>query len=151
MSTQKPRAIGVNHVALEVGSIDEALEFYGALFAFRLRSRFETMAFIDLGDQFIALSAGRKQAADDERHFGLVVDDLGRARQCLAAAGVETFGSGLDFKDPWGNHIQLVEYQAVQFTKTASVLRGMGAEDLEKTPEALRELSEKGMAADDSG
>ena len=112
-SVEKPRAIGFNHIALEVGTIDEALAFYGSLFEYRLRSRFEKMAFIDLGDQFIALSAGRQQEADGARHFGLVVDDLERARARLDAVGVETFGAGLDFRDPWGNHIQLVEYRFV--------------------------------------
>ena len=145
-STKKPKALGINHIALEVGTIDEALAFYGELFEFTLRSRGRRMAFIDLGDQFIALAAGRTQEADTERHFGVVVDDLDAMRERLRAMKVETFGNGLDFLDPWGNHIQIVEYAAIQFTKTDHVLRGMGLSDLEKTPEAIQELEQKGMA-----
>lgn len=144
-TSKKPRAVGINHLALEVGSIDDALEFYGALFDLTLRSRFEKMAFIDLGDQFIALSAGRSQPKDTERHFGLVVDDVETMRQRLRATGVETFGNGLDFHDPWGNYVQIVEYSSIQFTKAAHVLRGMGLSDLEKTPNAIQELIDKGM------
>src|SRR6478752_8547637 len=97
-SSAKPRAIGVNHVALEVGDIDEALAFYGRLFEFKLRGKSKTMAFIDLGDQFIALQKGRKQPPDDGRHFGLVVDDKEAARKALKAAGVKVLpGRFLDF------------------------------------------------------
>src|SRR6202035_1700467 len=98
---EKPRVVGFNHVALEVGDSDEALAFYGRLFKFELRGKSDTMAFIDLGDQFIALQKGRKQPADDGRHFGLVVDDKEAARRALRAAGVILIdGRFLDFRDP---------------------------------------------------
>ena len=142
----KPRALGINHVALQVDSIDDALAFYGELFEFELRSRGQRMAFIDLGDQFIALSAGRSHEPDTERHFGLVVDDLDAARERLRVMNVETFGAGLDFRDPWGNHIQVVEYGSIQFTKAEHVLRGMELSELKKKPDAIRELEQKGMA-----
>ena len=146
---EKARAVGFNHVALEVGDIDEALAFYGQLFAFELRGRNSSMAFIDLGDQFIALQKGRRQAPDDGRHFGLVVSDKEAVRRAMAAAGVEALEGGfLDFRDPWGNRIEIVGYDNIQFTKAANVLRGMGLVGLEKTPRAIRELTEKGMAPD---
>jgi catechol 2,3-dioxygenase-like lactoylglutathione lyase family enzyme len=139
--------IGFNHIALEVGDIEEALAFYGRLFAFELRGKSEDMAFIDLGDQFIALQKGRSQPADDGRHFGLVVDDKEVARQALAEAGVEALpGPFLDFRDPWGNRIEIVGYDNIQFTKAANVLRGMGLQHLSKNASALKELREKGMA-----
>src|SRR5262245_26548237 len=123
---RKARMVGFNHVALEVGDIEEALSFYGRLFDFELRGREESMAFIDLGDQFIALQEGRSQPADDGRHFGLVVDDKELVRRALADAGVETLpGPFLDFVDPWGNRIEIVAYDNVQFTKAPNVLRGM--------------------------
>ena len=147
--TGKAVAIGINHVALEVGDIDEALEFYGELFEFELRGKKETMAFIDLGDQFIALSAGRSQEADTKRHFGMVVDDREAVRKAVKRLGCKIlespFPNGLDFLDPWGNHLQIVEYAPIQFTKSADVLRGMGLRHLEKTEEARRELAKKGM------
>jgi len=143
----KARAVGFNHVALEVGDIDEALAFYGRLFDFELRGRSDSMAFIDLGDQFLALQKGRRQAADDGRHFGLVVDDKEAVRRAMAEAGVEPLpGPFLDFRDPWGNRIEIVGYAGVQFTKAPNVLRGMGVERLEKTEAALKELADKGMA-----
>ena len=146
-SFAKPRAIGVNHVALEVGDIEEALAFYGRIFDFKLRGKSKTMAFIDLGDQFIALQAGRKQPADDGRHFGLVVDDKEAARAALKAAGVKPIdGPFLDFRDPWGNRIEIVGYDNIQFTKAPNVLRGMGLTQLTKNESAKRELAEKGMA-----
>src|SRR3954470_3511727 len=127
MSDRKARLVGFNHVALEVGDIEAALAFYGALFDFDLRSKSDSMAFIDLGDQFIALQKGRTQPADDDRHFGLVVDDKETVRKALAEAGVETLpGPFLDFRDPWGNRIEIVAYENIQFTKAANVLRGMG-------------------------
>ena len=144
---RKPRLIGFNHVALEVGDIDAALAFYGRLFDFTLRSRSDSMAFIDLGDQFIALQKGRAQSPDDGRHFGLVVDDKEAARKALADAGVETLpGPFLDFLDPWGNRIEIVGYENIQFTKAPNVLRGMGLEHLSKNKAAIKELSDKGMA-----
>jgi len=143
----KARAVGVNHVALEVGNIDEALDFYGRLFHFELRGRSPGMAFIDLGDQFIALQEGRAQPADDGRHFGLVVDDKEAVRQALASAGVATLsGQFLDFRDPWGNRIEIVGYDNIQFSKAPNVLRGMGLDDLAKNQAAIRELADKGMS-----
>lgn len=146
---KKARAVGFNHVALEVGDIEEALTFYGRLLDFELRSKSETMAFVDLGDQFLALSKGRRQAPDDERHLGLVVDDKEAVSRALADLGVEPLpGPFLDFLDPWGNRIEIVGYQNIQFTKAPHILRGMGLADLEKSAAAIRELSDKGMAPD---
>ena len=141
------RAVGINHVALEVGDVDEALAFYGAILEFELRGRVgDHMAFIDLGDQFLALSAPRRAPPDGERHFGLVVDDAAAVRDALAAAGVEALpGRGLSFRDPWGNRVEIVQYDEIQFTKAPGVLRGMGAEGLGKTEAALEELREKGL------
>jgi lactoylglutathione lyase len=141
------RLVGINHIALEVGDVDEALEFYGRVVSFDLRGRVGTrMAFIDAGDQFIALSAGRTQPPDDARHFGLVVDDADAVRRSLEDAGVEILaGSGLDFRDPWGNRIQIVQYDELQFIKAAAVLRAMGLEGLGKTDAALAQLREKGV------
>jgi catechol 2,3-dioxygenase-like lactoylglutathione lyase family enzyme len=148
-NAKKARAIGFNHVALEVGDIDEALAFYGRLFDFKLRGKSKDSAFIDLGDQFIALQKGRTQPADDGRHFGLVVDDKEAVRQALAEAGVKPLpGRFLDFRDPWGNRIEIVPYDNIQFTKAANVLRGMGLSHLAKNKSAIKELAEKGMAPD---
>ena len=145
--TRKARAMGVNHVALEVGDIEEALAFYGRLFDFKLRGKSDEAAFIDLGDQFLALQKGRKQPADDGRHFGLVVDDKEAVRKALAEAGVEVLpGRFLDFRDPWGNRIEIVGYDNIQFTKASNVLRGMGLFHLSKNETALKELTDKGMA-----
>jgi predicted enzyme related to lactoylglutathione lyase len=145
----KVRVVGLNHVALEVGDIEEALAFYGRLFAFELRGKSETMAFIDLGDQFIALQKGRKQPADDGRHVGLVVEDKEAVRNALEAAGVPLVGGRfLDFRDPWGNRIEIVGYDNIQFTKAPNVLRGMGLTHLNKNDSARKELAGKGMAAD---
>jgi lactoylglutathione lyase len=144
---KRARAIGFNHVALEVGDIDEALAFYGRLFDFELRGRSKTSAFIDLGDQFLALQKGRRQGADDGRHFGLVVDDKDAVRRALAEAGVEPLpGPFLDFLDPWGNRFEIVSYDNVQFTKAPNVLRGMGLPQLVKNESAMKELTGKGMA-----
>jgi lactoylglutathione lyase len=143
----RPRVVGFNHIALEVGDIDEALAFYGRLFSFELRGKSDSMAFIDLGDQFIALQKGRLQGADDGRHFGLVVDDKAAARKALEAAGVRPLeGPFLDFRDPWGNRIEIVGYDNIQFTKAPNVLRGMGLAHLAKNDKAKKELAEKGMA-----
>jgi lactoylglutathione lyase len=143
----RPRLIGFNHVALEVGDIEEALAFYRRLFTFELRARSDTMAFIDLGDQFIALQQGRSQPADDGRHFGLVVDDKQAARRALEAARVPLIGGPfLDFRDPWGNRVEIVGYDNIQFTKAPNVLRGMGLTHLAKNERAKQELAEKGMS-----
>jgi lactoylglutathione lyase len=142
-----PRLVGINHVALEVGSIDEALDFYGRIFALELRGRGGRMAFIDIGDQFIALAEGRTQPPDRHRHFGLVVDDQAATRRALEQAGVEIQPArGLDFFDPWGNLVQVVDYRDVQFTKTPEILRGMGLDDLTKSEQAMGELRAKGLA-----
>jgi lactoylglutathione lyase len=142
------RLVGINHVALEVGDIEEALRWYGRLFEFELRGRHgDRMAFIDMGDQFIALTAGRSLPPDGPRHFGLVVDDKEGARAALMQAGVDVPSSeSLDFRDPWGNHVQVVDYRDVQFTKAPAVLRGMGFDGLAKTDSARRELLDKGLA-----
>jgi predicted enzyme related to lactoylglutathione lyase len=144
----KPRIVGLNHIALEVDDIEEALAFYGRLFTFELRGKSDSMAFIDLGDQFIALQKGRKQPTDDGRHFGLVVDDKEAARNALKAAGVTPLnGPFLDFRDPWGNRVEIVGYENIQFTKAPNILRGMGLTHLTKNENAKKELAEKGMAA----
>jgi len=145
---ERAKAVGLNHVALEVGDVDEALAFYGRIFAFELRGRAGShMAFVDLGDQFLALSAPRRQPADDGRHLGVVVDDKEAVRAALAQAGVPVVpGRGLNFRDPWGNRIEVVQYDQVQFTKAPEVLRGMGLEGLGKTREARAELAAKGLA-----
>jgi len=144
---RKARAVGLNHIALEVGVIEEALAFYGQLFDFNLRSKSVDSAFIDLGDQFLALQKGRRQAADDGRHFGLVVDDKEAVRKALSAAGIEQLpGRFLDFLDPWGNRIEIVGYENIQFTKAAHVLHGMGLSHLSKSEKAIKELADKGMA-----
>jgi catechol 2,3-dioxygenase-like lactoylglutathione lyase family enzyme len=141
------RLVGINHVALEVADIDAALAWYGRLFELELRGRIgDRMAFIDMGDQFIALARDRSPHADRERHFGLVVDDKAAVRRALEDAGVElTRPPNLSFRDPWGNHVQVVDYGEIQFTKTDRVLRGMNLE-LEKTAAALAELRAKGLA-----
>ena len=146
---KRSRAVGFNHVALEVGDIDEALAFYGEFLEFELRSKSENMAFIDLGDQFLALSRGRRQAPDDARHFGLVVEDKALVRRRLEDMGVEIVSDRfLDFLDPWGNRIEIVGYENIQFTKAGHVLRGMGLDELRKSEGALQELADKNMAPD---
>jgi lactoylglutathione lyase len=138
------RAVGINHVALEVGDLEEALAFYGRLFELELRGRVPGMAFVDLGDQFLALAERRERAPDAERHFGLVVDDREAVLAAARDAGVRVFG-GNSFLDPWGNHVQVVAYEDVQFTKAPEVLRGMGL-DLGKSASALEELRAKGLS-----
>ena len=146
---KKARAVGFNDIALEVGDIEEALAFYARIFEFQLRGKDENMAFIDLGDQFLALQKGRKQPSDDGRHFGLVVDDKDAVCRALAEAGVEMLpGPFLDFRDPWGNRIEIVGYDNIQFSKAPNVLRGMGLAHLAKNAKAIKELAEKGMAPD---
>ena len=142
------RLVGINHVAIEVGDVDEALAWYGRFFEFDLRGRAGArMAFVDMGDQFLAIAAGRTQPPDGARHIGLVVDDREAVRAQLAAAGVDVAPSGsVDFRDPWGNHVQVVDYREIQFTKTPAVLRGMRLDGLEKTPHALDELRAKSLA-----
>ena len=146
--TKRPRLVGVNHVALEVGDLDAALEFYGRAFEFELRGRVPGMAFVDMGDQFVALAERSGAPPDEHRHFGLVVDDKEAARAALRAAGVDVpSGRRLDFRDPWGNHVEVVDYRDIQFTKAPEILRGMGLEGLEKSDDARRELREKGLGS----
>jgi lactoylglutathione lyase len=143
----RARLVGFNHVALEVGDIEEALEFYGRLFEIELRGRSPGMAFVDAGDQFIALSEGRTQAPDEHRHIGMVVDDKRAVRRALKETDAEILpGRGLDFLDPWGNRWQVVEYSEIQFTKAPHILSGMGLGHLRKTEKALEELRRKGLA-----
>jgi lactoylglutathione lyase len=144
------RLVGINHIALEVGDLEEALAWYGRLFEFELRGRHGSgMAFIDLGDQFIAISSGRAQPPDGSRHFGLVVDDKEAVRERVREQGIAVQSSGsLDIRDPWGNHIQVVDYRDIQFTKAPEVLRGMKLEGLSKSEQALAELRAKGLGAD---
>jgi predicted enzyme related to lactoylglutathione lyase len=143
----KPRLVGFNHVAIEVGDIDEALDFYRKLFSFELRSREQGMAFIDLGDQFLALQEVDNPSPADGRHFGLVVEDKEAARAAILAAGIRIEpGPFLDFRDPWGNLVEVLGYSNIQFTKADHVLRGMHLSHLEKNDQAIRELAEKGMA-----
>jgi len=139
----RARLVGINHVALEVGDLDAALELYGRLFDLRLRGRVPGMAFVDMGDQFLALAEGSGRGPDGEHHFGLVVDDRDAVRAALVEAGLQPHGN-LRFIDPWGNEVEVVEYGDVQFTKDERVLRGMGL-SLEKTEDARAELREKGL------
>ena len=142
----KARLVGINHVALEVGDVDEALAWYGQIFSFELRGRAGSMAFIEMGDQFLALSAPREQPRDEDRHFGLVVDDREAVREALKLAeAVIVPTRGLRFLDPWGNSVEVVQYDQVQFSKTGAVLSGMGFGTLGKTEAALAELREKGL------
>jgi lactoylglutathione lyase len=142
----RARLIGINHVALDVGDLDEALAFYGRIFSFELRGRVPGMAFLDMGDQFLALAEGREQGPDPERHFGLVVDDKEAARRALEAAGAEIVPArGLNFRDPWGNRVEVVEYGDVQFTKAPGAAAAAGIEPLGKSEDTLREMREKGL------
>jgi catechol 2,3-dioxygenase-like lactoylglutathione lyase family enzyme len=144
----RARLIGMNHVAIEVGDLEAALELYGRLFEFELRGRAGGMAFIDMGDQFLAVSEGRTQGPDDGRHFGLVVDDLEAVRAAAQAAGVPVSDSGqggLDLRDPWGNFFQAVSYADVQFERTPGVKRKLGVERLEKSPRARAQIAERGL------
>jgi predicted enzyme related to lactoylglutathione lyase len=142
----KPILVGINHVAIEVGDIDEALAFYGRIFTFTLRGKSERNAFIDLGDQFLNLALGSGRDGTERRHFGLVVDDRSTVRALAEAAGAKILdGLFLDFLDPWGNRVEIVDYSNVQFTKAPQVLRGMGLA-LDKNEKARGELAQKGMA-----
>jgi len=146
--SERARLVGINHVALEVDDVNAALDFYGRLFEFGLRSHSDRAAFIDIGDQFLALMQARGNGSDGARHFGLVVDDKEAARRALLAAGVEIFpGRRLDFLDLFGNRVEVVQYDQIQFSKAPNVLRAMGLE-LGKTPAALAELREKGIVED---
>lgn len=143
---KKARALGINHVVLEVDDLDKALEFYGALFEFTLRGKSEHNAFIDLGDQFIQLTLGRTQVPDTKRHFGFVVDDREAVKRAMEKVGIKSINDRMNILDPWGNRIEIVSYDDVQFTKAANILQGMGVTPLEKTANAIEELKKKGMA-----
>ena len=146
--SKKARALGFNHIAIEVGDVDEALAFYARIVDFKLRGKGEDMAFIDLGDQFLALQKGQSQPPGG-RHFGLVVDDKEAVRRALVEAGVKILpGPFLDFYDPWGNRVEIVGYDGIQFSKAPNVLRGMGLAHLSKSAKAIQELADKGMAPD---
>jgi predicted enzyme related to lactoylglutathione lyase len=146
---EKAQLIGVNHVALEVGDVDEAVALYGRLFDFSMRGRGRRMAFLDMGDQFLAIAEGRSQPPDDERHFGLVVDDVAWAREAVVREGLgiaSDTGQSFDFRDPWGNRFQVVGYGDIQFERADGVKRKLGIEQLEKTADAKRQISERGLA-----
>jgi predicted enzyme related to lactoylglutathione lyase len=147
--SNRAHALGFNHIALEVGDVDEALDFYARIVDFKLRSKHPDMAFIDLGDQFLALQKGPVQMARTGAHFGLVVDDKEAVRRALEEAGVQVLpGPFLDFYDPWGNRVEIVGYDGIQFSKASNVLRGMGLAHLSKNEKAIKELADKGMAPD---
>ena len=147
--TRRANPVGINHVAIEVGDIQEALDFYRGFLEFDVASQSENAAFVYFGDQFINFSSGRRQEADDKRHFGIAVDDKPLAIKCLREMGVELLdGRFTDFLDPWGNRIELTTYTKIQYTKADHILKGMGLGHLEKEPEAIRELAKKGMAPD---
>ena len=146
-TNRKARALGINHVVLEVDDLDKALDFYGALFEFTLRGKSDHNAFIDLGDQFIQLTLGRTQAADTKRHFGLVVDDREAVKRSMERLGIASINDRVNILDPWGNRIEIVPYDDCQFTNTPQVLAGMGVAPIEKTANAVEELQKKGMAA----
>jgi catechol 2,3-dioxygenase-like lactoylglutathione lyase family enzyme len=142
---KKARALGINHVVLEVDDLDKALEFYGSLFEFTLRGKSAHNAFIDLGDQFIQLTLGRTQVADTKRHFGFVVDDREAVKRAMERHGIKSINERMNILDPWGNRIEIVSYDGVQFTKADHILKGMGAGALAKTASAIEELKKKGM------
>ncbi len=147
---RKARPLGINHVVLEVDDVEAALKFYGSFLDFELRGRNLTSgnAFIDLGDQFLQIREGRTQAPDVKRHFGLVVDDREPIRKILLEMGIALMERGLNFTDPWGNRVEIVPYDDIQFTKADHVLRGMGVEPIAKTENAIKELADKGMSPD---
>jgi catechol 2,3-dioxygenase-like lactoylglutathione lyase family enzyme len=148
--SRKPRLVGINHVAIEVSDIDQALEWYGRIFEFTLRGKGERNAFIDMGDQFINLTKvpDYRQEGVERRHIGFVVDDRSSVKARAEAAGAKMVeGPFLDFLDPWGNRLEIIEYSNIQFTKAPQVLRGMGL-DLDKNANAKKELADKGMAAE---
>jgi catechol 2,3-dioxygenase-like lactoylglutathione lyase family enzyme len=150
LSVSKPRLVGLNHIALEVGDVEDALRFYESIFSFTLRGSHKNdqgrmdMAFIDMGDQFLALSSGRTQTPDTGRHFGLVVDDRSEAMALAKAAGAKILDRDFNFLDPWGNHIEIVAYRDVQYSKRDEVLRSMGLA-LDKSEDARDQLAKKGI------
>ena len=141
------RLVGINHVALEVGDVEAAIDLYSRLFDFELRGRAGRMAFVDMGDQFLALSEGRRQPEDDQRHFGLVVDDKQAVRAAIEREGLRIMpGRGLDFLDPWGNRFEIVDYRDIQFERAPGVKRKLGIEALAKSEAARAEITERGLA-----
>ena len=141
-----PIIVGINHVALDVGDIKQALDFYSSIFEFELRGKTGSSVFIDMGDQFLALSESSGTSEDKHRHFGLVVDDKDKVRKALEDNNVAILpGPFLDFRDPWGNRIQVVDYRDIQFTKTKEVLKAMGLKELKKSEQAMQELEDKGL------
>ncbi len=146
MVKNKARALGINHIVLEVDDLDKALNFYGKIFEFNLRGRNDNNAFIDMGDQFIQLRLGRTQEPDGARHFGFVVDNREAVKQALDEMGVQMLEHRMNFHDPWGNRVEVVSYEDIQFTKAPNIMRGMGVKNLEKTPSAIKELAKKNMA-----
>ena len=145
----RARLIGINHVAVEVGDVEEALDLYGRLFSFSLRGRAGRMAFVDMGDQFLAIAEPRSQPADRRRHFGIVVDDVSAARDAVKRHElpiVGDSGQSFDFRDPWGNHFQVVGYGDIQFERTDGVKRKLGIEGLEKSKWARNEIAERGLS-----
>jgi lactoylglutathione lyase len=146
----RARLVGINHIALEVSDLDAALELYERLFRFEMRGRLRTMAFIDMGDQFIAVAEGRTQEPDGDRHFGLVVDDVDAAREAVRREGLDVLGGrrgqSFDFRDPWGNRFQVVGYRNVQFERAPGVRRKLGIEGVEKTDAAKDEIADRGLA-----
>ena len=144
----RSKLIGINHIAIEVGDLDAALELYSRLFEFRLRGRVPGMAFIDMGDQFLAVAEGRAQGPDDERHIGLVVEDRRAVADAARLEGLRTIRTkrGEDFVDPWGNRFQPVTYADVQFERTDGVKRKLGVGDLAKSPSARKEIDDAGLS-----
>ena len=143
----KATAIGINHLALEVGNIAEALAFYGSFLNFTITSQTEDAAFIYFGDQFINFAKGRTQTPDDKRHFGIAVDDKELVRKTLINMDVTLLnGRFLDFLDPWGNRIEITTYTNIMCSKTSPILRGMGMDHLQKTDKVLAELDERGLS-----
>ena len=146
-SDRKAKAVGINHIALEVGDIDEAMAFYSSFIDFEIERQSKTAAFVYFGDQFINFALGRNQGPDERRHFGIAVDDKELARETLEDMGVKFLeGKFLDFLDPWGNRVEITTYTDIQFTKADHVLKGMGLGHLSKTEDALAELRKKNMA-----
>jgi lactoylglutathione lyase len=145
---KKPRLLGINHVAIEVADIDEALAWYAQIFDFTLRGKGERNAFIDMGDQFVNMTLVKDYAVNGEekRHIGFVVDDRSRIIELAKAAGARFVeGPFLDFLDPWGNRLEIIEYSNIQYSKAPGVMRGMGLA-LDKNEKAKKELADKGMA-----
>jgi lactoylglutathione lyase len=141
------RLVGINHVALEVGDVEAALELYARLFSFELRGRAGRMAFVDMGDQFLAIAEGRRQGPDEGRHFGLVVDDKPAVRAAVEREGLRILpGRGFDFLDPWGNRFEIVDYRDIQFERAPGVKRKLGIEALEKTDAARDEIRDRGLS-----